>query len=162
MKADKEVRLRLIETSDVHGNYLPYDFIAKHRGLGGLSRVATYVSAQRDSLGEQQVVLLDNGEPLVYKPLAVQPDLTGSPYEKTAGARSVLGQDLKIMAELRRMAANSLGDSAEVGERSGNDKADILGSLNRFGGDGFGELNAFLEVGVHLPVSSDDFLSHIL
>ena len=32
--------------------------------------------------------------------------------EKTSGARSVLGQDLKIMAELRRMAANSLGDSA--------------------------------------------------
>ena len=32
-------------------------------------------------------VLLDNGEPLVYMPLAVEPDLTGSPYEKTAGAR---------------------------------------------------------------------------
>ena len=36
---------------------------------------------------DDQLVLLDNGEPLVYKPLAVQPDLTGSPYEKTAGAR---------------------------------------------------------------------------
>ena len=70
MKADKEVRLRLIETSDVHGNYLPYDFIAKHRGLGGLSRVATYVSAQRDSLGEQQVVLLDNGDILQGQPTA--------------------------------------------------------------------------------------------
>ena len=32
-------------------------------------------------------VRLDNGEPLVYMPLAVEPDLTGSPYEKTAGAR---------------------------------------------------------------------------
>ena len=36
---------------------------------------------------DDKLVLLDNGEPLVYKPLAVQPDLTGSPYEKTAGAR---------------------------------------------------------------------------
>lgn len=34
-----------------------------------------------------QVVCLDDGSPLVYKPRAVQLDLTGSPYEKTAGAR---------------------------------------------------------------------------
>lgn len=36
---------------------------------------------------DDEKVLLDNGEPLVYMPLAVEPDLTGSPYEKTAGAR---------------------------------------------------------------------------
>ncbi len=33
------------------------------------------------------VVTLDNGQPLVYRPLDVQLDLTGTPYEKTAGAR---------------------------------------------------------------------------
>ena len=33
------------------------------------------------------VVYLDNGEPLVYRPLEVQLDLTGTTYEKTAGAR---------------------------------------------------------------------------
>ena len=33
------------------------------------------------------LVYLDNGEPLVYHPLEVKLDLTGSPYEKTAGAR---------------------------------------------------------------------------
>ena len=32
-------------------------------------------------------VYLDNGEALVYHPLEVRLDLTGSPYEKTAGAR---------------------------------------------------------------------------
>lgn len=32
-------------------------------------------------------VMLDNGEPLVYMPLEVKPDLTDSPYMKTAGAR---------------------------------------------------------------------------
>ena len=41
--------------------------------------------------GEVQVdgktVLLDNGQPLSYEPLKVKPDLTGDPYEKTAGAR---------------------------------------------------------------------------
>ena len=34
-----------------------------------------------------KTVLLDDGEPLVYEPLKVELDLTGSPYEKTAGAR---------------------------------------------------------------------------
>ncbi|MDO4165433.1 MAG: RagB/SusD family nutrient uptake outer membrane protein, partial [Bacteroides sp.] len=34
-----------------------------------------------------EVVCLDNGKPLVYMPLAVELDLTGSTYEKTAGAR---------------------------------------------------------------------------
>lgn len=34
-----------------------------------------------------KTVLLDNGEPLVYEPLKVKLDLTGDPYEKTAGAR---------------------------------------------------------------------------
>lgn len=33
------------------------------------------------------LVYLDNGEPLIYHPLEVKLDLTGSPYEKTAGAR---------------------------------------------------------------------------
>jgi len=33
------------------------------------------------------VVYLDNGEPLVYRPLEVMLDLTGTDYEKTAGAR---------------------------------------------------------------------------
>lgn len=33
------------------------------------------------------IVCLDDGSPLVYMPLAVKLDLTGDPYEKTAGAR---------------------------------------------------------------------------
>ena len=36
---------------------------------------------------DNKVVCLDNGTPLVYMPLEVKLDLTGSPFEKTAGAR---------------------------------------------------------------------------
>ncbi len=36
---------------------------------------------------DDNVVCLDSGEPLVYRPLEVKLDLTGTPYEKTAGAR---------------------------------------------------------------------------
>jgi hypothetical protein len=34
-----------------------------------------------------KIVKLDDGTPLVYMPLEVKPDVTGSKYEKTAGAR---------------------------------------------------------------------------
>lgn len=33
------------------------------------------------------VVRLDDGTPLIYRPLEIKPNLTGDPYEKTAGAR---------------------------------------------------------------------------
>ena len=36
---------------------------------------------------DSKVVTLDNGQPLIYEPLLVELDLTGQPYEDTAGAR---------------------------------------------------------------------------
>lgn len=62
------VRLRFVETSDVHGNYLPFDDIAHRPARGGLSRVATYVRQQRVARGEEAVVLLDNGDILQGQP----------------------------------------------------------------------------------------------
>ena len=44
----------------------------------------TYVDTVRV---DGQVVRLDDGSPLVYMPLQVAPDLSGSAYEKTGGAR---------------------------------------------------------------------------
>lgn len=62
--------VRVIGTSDVHGNYLPYDFISQRPWGGGLSRVATYVKQQRQTLGSKRVVLLDNGDILQGQPTA--------------------------------------------------------------------------------------------
>lgn len=67
---DREVTLRFIATTDVHGNYFPYDFIARRPGDGSLARVATYVEAQRRQLGRGRVVLLDNGDILQGQPSA--------------------------------------------------------------------------------------------
>ena len=74
---NREVRLRLIATSDIHGNYLPYDYISQQPGKGGLSRVYTYVKLQREQLGKEQVVVLDNGD-IVYR------GVTQAPLKKTA------------------------------------------------------------------------------
>ena len=56
-------------------------------GTGEVDRRFAYNFYADTVLVDGRTVYLDNGEPLVYRPLAVKIDLTGSPYEKTAGAR---------------------------------------------------------------------------
>ncbi len=56
-------------------------------GTGEVDRRFAYNFYADTVLVDGRTVYLDNGEPLVYQPLAVKIDLTGSPYEKTAGAR---------------------------------------------------------------------------
>lgn len=67
----REVHLTLLETSDVHGNFFPYDFLnGGVPGSGSLSRVATYVSRLRETQGDSAVLLLDNGDILQGQPSA--------------------------------------------------------------------------------------------
>ena len=68
---DDEVRLTLIETSDVHGNFFPYDFLAGGKpGNGSLARAATYIGSLRQARGDDSVILLDNGDILQGQPTA--------------------------------------------------------------------------------------------
>lgn len=36
---EKVVKLKIVETSDVHGNYYPYNFITRHEWKGSLARI---------------------------------------------------------------------------------------------------------------------------
>lgn len=63
----KTVRLRLIETSDVHGAFFPYDFIQRRETKGSLARVSSYVNNLRREYG-RNVILLDNGDILQGQP----------------------------------------------------------------------------------------------
>ena len=64
----REVRLTVIETTDVHGNFFPYNFITRTDWPGSLARVATYVDALRADRGDEAVILLDNGDILQGQP----------------------------------------------------------------------------------------------
>ena len=66
----QEVELTLFETSDVHGSYFTYDFINRTPAPGGLARVSNYVRQQRETLGKDHVVLVDNGDILQGQPAA--------------------------------------------------------------------------------------------
>ncbi|MDO9255956.1 MAG: bifunctional UDP-sugar hydrolase/5'-nucleotidase [Bacteroidales bacterium] len=62
------VKLKLIETSDVHGSLFPWDFINDKPSPASLAQVFTYVEEQRADTA-QSVILLDNGDILQGQPL---------------------------------------------------------------------------------------------
>ena len=65
----QEVKLKLVQTSDVHGNYYPYDFIVDRDAAGSLSLVCSSVRQERRTYGDR-LVLLDNGDILQGQPTA--------------------------------------------------------------------------------------------
>lgn len=67
--SEKEVTLKLIETSDVHGCYYPYDFIRRHSVQESLARVSALVGEMRKTYGDR-LILMDNGDILQGQPVA--------------------------------------------------------------------------------------------
>ena len=65
----QEVTLKLVHTSDVHGNMFPYDFINQKEWGGSMARVSSYVKEQRKMYGER-LLLMDNGDILQGQPTA--------------------------------------------------------------------------------------------
>ena len=65
-----EPDLVVVATTDVHGNFFPYNFIERHPWGGSMARVDTYVDSLRRELGPDRVLLLDNGDILQGQPPA--------------------------------------------------------------------------------------------
>lgn len=63
----KTMQLKIIETSDVHGCFFPYDFIKRQETKGSLARVCSYIKSQREQYGGR-VILLENGDILQGQP----------------------------------------------------------------------------------------------
>lgn len=69
MAKDNTVTLRILETSDVHGSFFPYDFINQCPRKGSMARVSTYVNTVRQKYGKDNVILLENGDILQGQPV---------------------------------------------------------------------------------------------
>ena len=67
MAQTKTVNLRIIETTDVHGSFFPYNFIERKPKSGSLARVITYVDSLRREYGDR-LLLFDNGDILQGQP----------------------------------------------------------------------------------------------
>ena len=65
-----ETTIKLIATSDVHGAFFAYDFLAKQPAKGSMARVMTFVNNVRNKIGNDAVCLLDNGDILQGQPIS--------------------------------------------------------------------------------------------
>lgn len=67
--SNKTFTLRVIETSDVHGSFFPYDMIDRKPKAGSMARVCSYVNMLRKQYGKN-LLLLDNGDILQGQPVS--------------------------------------------------------------------------------------------
>ena len=67
-QTSKTVRLKVIETSDVHGHFFPYDFMERKPLKGTLVRANTYINKEREKFGKENLLLIDNGDILQGQP----------------------------------------------------------------------------------------------
>ena len=66
-QTSKTVTLKVIETSDVHGHFFPWDFMENHPIEGTLTRANTYINKERQKYGNN-LLLIDNGDILQGQP----------------------------------------------------------------------------------------------
>lgn len=64
---EKEVKLKIVQTSDIHGNFYPHDFILQRDAAGSLARVHAFVQKERETY-KDNLILLDNGDILQGQP----------------------------------------------------------------------------------------------
>jgi len=67
MAQTKDICIRVIQTSDVHGCFFPYDFIDRKPEKGSMARISSYVKRLRKDYGDI-LILLDNGDILQGQP----------------------------------------------------------------------------------------------
>ena len=66
-QTSKTVTLKVIETSDVHGHFFPWDFMENKPLKGTLTRANSYINREREKFGDN-LLLIDNGDILQGQP----------------------------------------------------------------------------------------------
>lgn len=61
------VKIKIIQTGDIHGCFFPYDFIKRKEATACLSRISSYIKEERRQYGEN-LILLDSGDVLQGQP----------------------------------------------------------------------------------------------
>jgi len=117
------VTVTFLETSDVHGNLLPWDYLRNRASDVGLARVATRVRAVRKET--PNVVLLDGGDTIEGAP----PEYLQSRRATFAG---LLAKEGAPDADPMMRAMNAMGyDAMAVGNHEFNFGLEVLGKARK-------------------------------
>lgn len=93
---NKVVKIHLIETTDVHGSYVPYDFINQKPKNGSLARIYSYVQKVREEVGKDHVLLFENGDLLQGQPIAYYYNYIATDKENMAATMTnFMGYDIQ-------------------------------------------------------------------
>lgn len=65
--SSNEIKLIILETSDVHGNMIPIDYSNNEKTENGMSKIADIIEEERNS--NENIILIDNGDMLQGTPL---------------------------------------------------------------------------------------------
>ena len=84
-KGNKTVKLKVIETSDVHGYFFPWDFTEGKVLKGSLARANTYIKKERKKYGNN-LLLIDNGDILQGQPNAYWSNFVKTENENLAAS----------------------------------------------------------------------------
>lgn len=91
------ITLKVIETSDVHGYFFPWDYINRKPLKGTMARVSSYVGRMRAQYGDG-VILLDNGDILQGQPTSYFYDYIRPDEENIAASiMNYMGYDAQNM-----------------------------------------------------------------
>ena len=91
------VELKIIETSDVHGHFFPYDFVNGRPLNGTLARANTYIKQQREQYGNR-LLLLDNGDILQGQPCTYWSNYVNTDEENLAAqVINYMGYDVEAV-----------------------------------------------------------------
>ena len=82
-KGTKTVKLKVIETSDVHGYFFPWDFTEAKPLKGSLARANTFINRERKKYGEN-LLLIDNGDILQGQPCTYWANFVATDKENLA------------------------------------------------------------------------------
>lgn len=81
----KKVNIRILETSDVHGCFFPYNFTERTPMKGSLARISSYVNTLRKEYGDN-LILLENGDILQGQPICYYYNYIATEKENVAAS----------------------------------------------------------------------------
>lgn len=67
-KKGSTIQIKIVHTSDVHGNFFLWDYVNERPMKGGMSRIYAYVTSLRKQYGER-LILMDGGDVLQGSPV---------------------------------------------------------------------------------------------